>query len=159
MKLGNILNNERLSALHTDRNAYVSVYKSDKGKTQTQTVEKVLFPQEYENASPHYNMNNFSRPQNDNQENIQHNQHSNQSNNSFHTMFDMKSILPMLMSGKFNDMLKPLMSMFGGNGGGTGGFDIAKIFELFKPKSKTKKEEKKEEDISSKFDDFIIIED
>jgi hypothetical protein len=59
------------------------------------------------------------------------------------------------------DMLKPLMLMFGGGKGGAGGGlgDIAKVFDLFKPKSKPKKEEKKEEDISSKFDDMIIIED
>jgi hypothetical protein len=65
----------------------------------------------------------------------------------------------MLMSGKFNDLLNPIMSMVGGK---SGGVDIAKIFELFKPKSSVKKEKRiihEEEDVSSKFDDMIIIED
>jgi hypothetical protein len=63
----------------------------------------------------------------------------------------------MLMGGNPGNLINPLMSMF--NGGGNGGFDLAKVFELFKPKAKNKKEEKKDEDIPSKFDDFIIIED
>jgi hypothetical protein len=57
-------------------------------------------------------------------------------------------------------MLKPLMSMLGGGGTSGGGLgDITKIFELFKPKHQKKEEKKEEEDVSSKFDDMIIIED
>ena len=159
MKWENILNNERINALNFDKNAYVSAYKTNTKPPQTQTIEKVLFPEAYENASQRYNMNNFTRPQMDNKDNTNSHQQSHQPNNCFHPMFDMKSILPMLMSGKFNDMLAPIMSMFGGgSGAGKSGMDFAKIFELFKPKSKAKKVEK-EEDVSSKFDDFIIIED
>ena len=119
-------------------------------------MSKVIFPEPYESLSTHYSKNDFCSPP---KEELKHDPPSKHQNNA--PMFDIKSLLPMLMSGKFNDILKPLMGMLG-NGGGSlsGGLgDIAKIFELFKPKPKPKKEEKREEDISSKFDDMIIIED
>ena len=158
MKLGDILNNERVSALGNDRNAYIekSNIKSDNKGTSIQSAQKVLFPEAYENASHYYNKNEFSKPSPPEQS-PQCEQLKHSCNHNSMPMFDIKSLLPMLMGGNFNDMLKPLMSMFGGKGGG--GMDMAKIFEMFKPKSKSKKEEKKEEDISSKFDDMIIIED
>lgn len=166
MKLGNILNDERVSALKNDSNAYVRAFKSkSKDTVNTQSAEKVIFPEPYENAGHYYNKNQFNPPPPPdppcNHEQRHHNQGANNGGGGLFnsSMMDMKSLLPMLMSGKFNDVLKPLMTMFGGSGGASGGFDIAKIFELFKPKSKPKKDEKKEEEVSSKFDDFIIIED
>ena len=114
----------------------------------TNKAQKVVFPEPYENATHYYNRNQFSKPTPP--------EPPSQPEPHNHMPFDIKSLLPMLMSGKM-DVLKPLMSMFGGNLGG--GMDLTKIFELFKPKTKPKKEEKKEEDISSKFDDMIIIED
>ena len=143
---------DRVRALGREPNAYTPTFKPE-GQTNnvnTQEVEKVIFPEPYENAGTHYNKEEFAKPPVQ-EEPHQHN-HQQQS-----PMFDFKSMLPMLMSGKFNDILKPLMSMFGGSAGGGGGLgDIAKIFEIFKPK---KKKEKTEEDVSSKFDDLIIIED
>lgn len=155
MRLSELLNADRVNALQVERNAYIKDIKREiKGDRVTvQTPEKVVFPEPYENARPYYNKTEFARPappQNPpNQHRSQHSQMS---------MFDIKSLLPMLMSGKL-DMLKPLMSLFGGSGAESQGMDFAKIFELFKPKSKQKKDITKEEDISSKFDDMIIIED
>lgn len=142
MKLGNRLNYERVQTLQTDRNAYVANMSKKENLSQIQSAEKVIFRQPYENANPYYNKNEFSRPSPPEPPKPQ------QTNNM--PMFDIKSILPMLMSGKL-DMLKPLLSMFGGGG------EVSKIFELFKPKNKPKKE--KEEDVLSKFEDYIIIED
>lgn len=153
MKLGDVLNNERVNALRTDVNAYV--YKPTKNEKANIQTEKVIFPEPYENANKYFNRNEFSRPSHDETPHV-NNQPCNK--NQFPT-FDIKSLLPMLMSGKFNNLLAPLMSMLAGGKGGSGGMDFAKIFELIKPKTKPKKEEKKEEDISSKFDDLIIIED
>lgn len=153
MKIGNLLNNERVKALGVDKNAYPNRMNNN---VNTQHAEKVLFPEAYENASHYYNKNEFSKPSPP-EPPPQCEQSKHSCNHNSMPMFDIKSLLPMLMGGKFNDMLKPLMAMLGGNGGG--GMDMAKIFEMFKPKSKPKQEEKKEEDISSKFDDMIIIED
>lgn len=158
MKLGNILNQERVNSM-VETNAYNTNYKNT---AKTQSMEKVVFSEPYENANRYYNKNIFSSSPNNcnNDEDCKHRSNSTCNNSSLNSpMFDIKSILPMLMSGKFNDMLTPLISMFGGNKGSNSGMDITKIFELFKPKSKQKKEEKKDEEISSKFDDFIIIED
>ena len=160
MKLGNVLNNERVAALNVDNNAYVKNFnKTEKVSSQTEKVniqtEKVVFPEPYENANRYYNRNEFNKPYTE--EPVSNNKPQQHNQNQF-PMFDIKSILPMLMSGKFNDMLMPLMSLFSGGKSG-GGMDFAKIFEVFKPKQKPKKEEKKDEDVSSKFDDLIIIED
>jgi len=154
MKLDDILNKDRVNAMSCDVNAYARYSTQTKQeKVRTQQMSKVIFPQPYENASRYYNKTELkspplSEPPKPNPQ---------QSQNNFQPMFDIKSLLPMLMSGKL-DILKPLMSMFGGGNAGGGLGDMAKIFELFKPKSKTKKEEKVE-DVSSKFDDMIIIED
>lgn len=160
MRLSDVLNPDRVRAMNTDPNAYV-MKEQPKQQTDTvkaQEVEKVLFPEPYENARAYHNHDQFSKPPPPSQPKpapSENHPHQNK------PMFDMQSLLPMLMSGKFNDMLKPLMSMFGGGGNSGGGLgDITKIFELFKPKSNTKKAEpKEEEDMSSKFDDMIIIED
>lgn len=162
MKLGNILNVDRVNALQVDTNAYVAekntIHKEN--KVNTQEIQKVIFPEPYENVNPYYTKNDFGKPP---PPPIPENHKCNHNHNNIYPkpMFDVKSLLPMLMGGNFNDMLKPLMSMFGGGNSGSSGIgDISKIFELFKPKSKSKIEEKKEdEDISSKFDDMIIIED
>lgn len=153
MNVNDLLNAERVNALGVDPNAYV-VKPTPKPKhepVKTENISKVVFPEPYENATPYYNKHEFSPPP---PPNIQP-----QQNTQPNAPFDFKSLLPMLMSGKFNDMLKPLMSMMSGGGSGGGLGDISKIFELFKPKAKPKKQEKKEEDVSSKFDDMIIIED
>ena len=154
MKLGDMLNKDRVNALQVDKNAYASgfVPKQKENNVKAQDVQKVLFPEPYQNARPYYNRSEFDIPKPPPEEH-----HSPPRQNNFG--FDFKSILPMLMSGKFNDVLKPLMSMLGGGGNSVGGLgDMTKIFELFKPKTKKDKKEKKEdEDISSKFDDMIII--
>lgn len=171
MKIGNIFNEDRVQALNCGVNAYNKVYGSDKQKTKTQSVEKVLFPQGYENASHYYDKNNFERDRccdiidnergkKDCKEGSSCNcdkKHNGGMNGNL-PMFNIQSLLPMLMSGKFNDMIKPLMGLLGGNKTGAGSFDIAKIFEMFKPKLSVEKKVV-EEDISSKFDDFVIIED
>ena len=154
MKLGNILDLNRTRELPVDSNAYVKSNKfvNNEKSVKTQTADKVIFPEAYENASGYYNKNQFSPPPKP-EPSIPKPQHTPSS------MFDIKSLLPMLMGGKFNDIITPLMSMLSGK---SGGMDIAKIFELFKPKSTAKKEKKvvvEEEDMSSKFDDMIIIED
>ena len=154
MKLGNIINLDKTRDLPADNNAYVQHAKfvSDKNFVRRQSVDKVLFPEAYENASSYYNKNQFSPPPKPEQISPQPQQPQ-------PPMFDIKSLLPMLMSGKFNNLLTPLMSMFGGK---SAGVDIAKIFDLFKPKTSIKKENKlskDEDDVSSKFDDMIIIED
>ena len=156
MKLGNILNPERIKALNIDSNAYISAFKPKQknGNTTIQSAEKVVFPEPYENANHYYSRHEFAMPPSSEPHDHQQTQHV---SNNIQPMFDIKSLLPMLMSGKFNDMLKPLMSMFGGGNSGSG-MDITKIFELFKPKSKQNKSTP-EEDVSSKFDDFVIIED
>lgn len=158
MKLNNILNADRVNSLCVEPNAYVMHAKSKDNinsiRPRTQDIEKVIFPEPYGQAGPYYNKHDFVPPT------PQEPSQTNKIKTNNNPMFDIKSILPMLMGGKFNDMLKPLMAMLGGGANGGGGLgDMAKIFELFKPKAKTKKEEKKEEDVSSKFDDMIIIED
>ena len=158
MRLSELLNNDRVNALTTDPNAYVShISNQQYNQVKSQDVEKVIFPQPYESAKTYYNKNQFSKPEPPQPEApCQREHHS----GSKPPMFDMQSLLPMLMTGKFNDLLKPLMSMMGGGGSSVGGLgDIAKIFELFKPKQTVKKTEPKQEDVSSKFDDMIIIED
>ena len=154
MRLGDKLNLDRVNSLKEDVNAYVGRSKNiNSQKVKTQSAEKIIFPEPYENANSYYNKNNFGC-RCDEESNCEKPPVKNNQN-----MFDVKSILPMLMSGKFNDMLTPLMSLLGGGSKGGSGMDFAKIFELFKPKQKAKKVEKEEVDISSKFDDFIIIED
>ena len=154
MKLGNILNLENTRELPTEYNAYIrSVELKNSKNVYTQSAEKILFPEPYENAPGYYNKSQFCPPPKPEPKECKH-----------HTvpspMFDFKAILPMLLGGKFNDVLSPLMSMIGGK---SGGMDIAKIFELLKPKTSVGKGKKKseiiEEDVSSKFDDMIIIED
>lgn len=156
MKLDNMLNVERVSALRVDGNAYINNNKSEQNKVGVSSAEKVIFPQPYENAGNYYNKNNFSSnyaSQNCNEKSDCEKNKNFSSNRGF----NFQSVLPMLMGGQFNDILKPLMSMFGGK---TGSMDFAKIFELFKskPKSKSKTVENKNEELS-RFDDFIIIED
>ena len=156
MLLRDLLNQERVSALYVEPNAYVArtEYKPKGRNVMAQEVEKVVFPEPYENVSPRYSKHEFYKPEPPEPSN------QNQPHQMPMPMFDIKSLLPMLMSGKFNDMLKPMMSLLGGGNSGNGGMgDIAKIFELFKPKSKSKPKQEKDEDISSKFDDMIIIED
>lgn len=117
-----------------------------------QSINKVVFPEAYSNAEKYYDKTQFYVPQGS-----ENNAHDNKVKQS--PMFDIKALIPMLMGGKFNDLIAPLMSMIGGK---SKGIDIAKIFELFKtkPSNKNEKQERKEsEDISSKFDDMIIIED
>lgn len=159
MRLSELLNADRVNALQVEHNAYVNNFKSmpKNDKVQAQTPQKVVFPEPYENASPYYNKTAFDKPCSP-EPPPQHNSSQNHSQQHNMPMFDIKSLLPMLMSGKL-DVLKPLMSLFGGSGGGSQGMDFGKIFELFKPKPKQKKDINKEEDISSKFDDMIIIED
>ena len=155
MKIGNILNNDRVKALENSSNAYILSESKLKNNASAQNMSKVVFPEPYENAGTHYDKHNFNIPTHETPEQNARPPQQNQ------PIFDIKSLLPMLMSGKF-DMLKPLMSMFGGGGtdANSGLGNISKIFELFKPKSKPQKEKDiKEEDISSKFDDMIIIED
>ena len=135
-----------------ERNAYVSKPSDEKQhNTHTQNASKVIFPEPYENMWQYYNKSEFCIPPK------QEPPPQNNSRPPQAPMFNLQSLLPMLMGGKFNDILKPLMGMLGDGGGGGLG-DVSKIFELFKPKSK-EKSEKKEEDVSSKFDDMIIIED
>ena len=122
-------------------------------EVKAQNIQKVIFPEPYEQAPLRYSKDEFNSP-------IKGEQKPSKQPINNNSIFDTKSLLPMLLSGKFNDILKPVMSMFGISASGGSFGDIAKIFELFKPKSKAKKEEKKdEEDVSSKFDDMIIIED
>lgn len=155
MKIGNALNMDRVNALNIEPNAYIAkepkhiATGSGASKVNAVNIPKVIFPEPYENARGYYNKSEFAPPPPPQAPPPQPQQSI--------PMFDIKSLLPMLMSGKL-DMLKPLMSMFGGNKGGGFG-DIAKIFDIFKPKEKAKKIEKEAEEISSKFDDMIIIED
>lgn len=157
MKIGDALNMDRVNALNIEPNAYIAkepkhiATGSGASKVNSVNIPKVIFPEPYENARGYYNKSEFVPPSPPQVE------HASQQHQPSNSMFDIKSLLPMLMSGKL-DMLKPLMSMFGGNkGGGLG--DIAKIFDIFKPKEKTKNAEKEAEEISSKFDDMIIIDD
>lgn len=152
MKIGNILNNDRVNALNCSPNAYV--LRQIKPQDVTSQTQKVVFSEPYENAGHYYNKSQFAKPAPPEPPQVEHRSTNNMN-------FDIKSLLPMLMSGKM-DMLKPLLSMLGGGNNAVGSMDFAKIFELFKPKSKPKKDEKKEtkqEEESSKFDDMIIIED
>ena len=147
MKLDGLLNPDRVNALRADPHAYVA--KTE--KVTAQEVPKVIFPQPYENAAPYYSKDQFKSYEPPCNEPHAQKPKCNQ------PMFDIKSLLPMLMSGKM-DMLKPLLSMLGGsNGGGLG--DIGKIFELLRPKPKPTKAESQTETMPSKFDDMIIIED
>jgi hypothetical protein len=157
MRLEDVLNYERVKALGVDSNAYINPFgiKQQNRDVNSQSAQKVVFSQPYENANRYYNMHEFSSPQPP--QSVNENKAPNNIGNTMPSMFDIKSLLPMLMSGKFTDILKPLMSMFAG-GGVNGGMDIAKIFELFKPKSKQKKSSKEVNDVS-KFDDFVVIED
>lgn len=150
MRLNQILNQERVSALGVERNAYVNTTSSASktNKANIQEASKVIFPQPYENMGPYYNKSEFCPPPKPEPA------HENSKPRNNQPMFNLQSMLPMLMSGKFNDVLKPLMGMLSGGGMG----EVSKIFELFKPKPK-EKAAKKEEDVSSKFDDMIIIED
>ncbi|MFQ6723744.1 MAG: hypothetical protein ACLRFE_00215 [Clostridia bacterium] len=155
MKLNDILNEERVRCLGADKNAYVNSINNNQAKQKgvnVQTADKVIFPEPYENARHYYNKSNFNSQQDVNK--TEEKTKNNSVNNA--PMFDIKSILPMLMGGNFNNMLSPLMSMLGGGKGGNN-FDVAKIFEIFKPKSKQKKDCNNEEEMSSKFDDFVII--
>ena len=135
MKIGNLLNMDRVNALNIEPNAYIAkqpkhiAAESGTSKVNVANIPKVIFPEPYENARGYYNKSEFVPPPPPHVE----------------------------MSGKL-DMLKPLMSMFGG-GKSSGLSDIAKIFDIFKPKEKAKNAEKEAEEISSKFDDMIIIED
>lgn len=157
MKIGNLLNIDRVNALNIEPNAYIAKQPkhiaAERGtsKVNVANIPKVIFPEPYENARGYYNKSEFVPPP------PPHVEHAPQQHQQSNSMFDIKSLLPMLMSGKL-DMLKPLMSMFGG-GKSSGLSDIAKIFDIFKPKEKTKNAEKEAEEISSKFDDMIIIED
>jgi len=163
MKLNGMLNLDRVNSMRVDPNAYIKQSSNlTDSKAKSQQIEKVLFPQPYQNVSPRYNKQDFYKSEaveksQEPPQSIQPQQNAPQQSN----IMDLKSILPMIMSGKFNDMLKPIMSLLGGANGGGGIGDIAKIFELFKPKqkSKAKKDISKDEDVSSKFDDMIIIED
>lgn len=149
MRLGDVLNNERVSALRCEPNVCNNC--ADKNKeSKGRSAEYVMFPQGYENAGQHYDKSRFSHSKEEEPCKKVENCKSNSS-----PMFNMGSVLPMLMGGGFGEILKPLMGLLGGGGGA----DVTKIFELFKPKQKQKKEEVKEEDFSSKFDDMIIIED
>ena len=140
MKLGDVLNNERVGALCGDKNAYISNsnLKDRKSNVDTQSAEKVLFPEAYENVNQYYNKNNFCKPSPPEPPSPPPKQNHTCHHNNM-SGFDIKSLLSMLMGGNFNDVLKPLMSILGGGKSG-GGMDIAKIFEMFKPKSKPKKE-------------------
>ena len=154
MQLGRILNLDKTRELPTEYNAYIqhNIGGGKNNNVNMQSVEKVIFPEAYENANGYYNKNQFCPPPKPEPEPCKHHP-------APPPMFDLKALLPMLMSGKLNDIVNPLISMLGGK---SGGMDIAKIFELFKPKSganKERKKEEKEEDVSSKFDDMIIIED
>ncbi len=159
MKIENLLNDERVNSLRFDKNAYIQKQEKQKECTSCGNAEKVIFPQPYENANNYYNKNQFNCCDNSNEKESKQDCDCKCKNNSFHkgSGFNIQSLLPMLMGGKFNDMLNPVMSLLGQSKGG--GMDFAKIFELFKPKSKVKKEDEKEDDKSSKFEDFIIIED
>lgn len=167
MKSNNIFNAERVNALYFDKSAYITQNKlynsnnqpinrnnlqtsrvfnqniisssNNNTKVNTQVIEKVLFPEPYQNSPPHYN-NHFEPPP----------PPPPPSSPAPAPMFDIKNLLPMLMSGKA-DFLKPIMSLFTGGGAGA---DVAKIFDIFK--SKPKKTEVKEE--KSKFEDMIIVE-
>ncbi len=155
MKSNIVFNNERIQALYNDPYAYVmktfqqgqnnqSKPQNSSGRVNTQAVEQVLFPEPYQNATPYYNRRQFAPPPPP--------EPPTQPPHNNPPMLDIKSLLPMLMSGKMNDVLKPLLNILGG-GNGLG--DISKVFELFKPKKKKENTEKQEK---SKFDDMIIIE-
>lgn len=153
MRFNSELNNERVSCLRPDPNAYpkrvVISQKKEPVKIQGNTT-KVLFPEPYENAQRYYNRDNFCPPQPPPPEPqpCPHNQQP---------MFDIKSLLPMLMSGKdIGSMLKNFMPMLGN----LGGENLSTIFNLFKPKSKQKTVPCEAVDVSkSKFDKLDFIED
>ena len=134
MQLGRILNLDKTRELPTEYNAYVcnNTFKMD-NNVNTQVANKVIFPEPYENANGYYNKSQFCPPPKPEPEQCKHHPVP-------PPMFDFKALLPMLMSGKLNEIINPLMSILGGKNGGT---DIAKIFELFKPKAKVKKKENK----------------
>ena len=153
MKSRGVFNDERVSALSVDPNAYVRKGPEKKENPSIQDVSKVVFPQPYENAHSYYNRSEFSPPPPPPASPPSHNHQPSA------PMFDIKSLLPLLtQGGGMMDMLKPLMSMLsGGKGGVNSGLgDISKIFELFKPKQKAKKVESEVEE-ASKFDDMNII--
>ena len=153
MRVENKLNMERVHSLGIEPNAYPTcpVKVEHNKKVDTQMATKVIFPEPYQNSIGHYDRKEFKRPEPPKPPEPQPK-----------PMFDIKNLLPMLLSGGFSggnmgDMLKPLLSMF--NGGNLG--DLTKIMDLFKFNKGKKKEDKKEEVVeeSSKFDDFVIIED
>ena len=155
MRSKNIFNLDRVNSLSVEPNAYVMRSVDKKlSNPQTQGVSKVVFPEPYENAHSHYSRNEFSPPPPPETPPQQYNHQPSM------PMFDIKSLLPLLtQGGNMMDMLKPLMSMFGGGKtGGNGGLgDISKIFEIFKPKNKPQNVKCETEDNSSKFDDMNII--
>ena len=155
MNLGNKINMERVNTLHNDAKAYYNPQIENKDiKAKSMSAQKVVFPEPYENANTYYNRNQFSCKHHDDEP--KHDNHQ-----PIHNMpnFDIKSLLPMLLGGNSNNLLTPLISMLGGGKGQEGGVDLAKIFELFKPKPKSKPAAKEQKEEVSKFDDMIIIED
>lgn len=143
MRVENKLNMERVNALGIEPNAYSNnpIRHAD-NKVETQSATKVIFPEPYQNAVGHYGKTEFKRPE------------PPKPPPPPQPTFDLKSLLPMLLSGgNFGEMLKPLLSMFGG-----GNMDLTKIMDLFKLNKKSKPA-KKEEPETSKFDEFVIIDD
>jgi len=155
MRLEGIVNKERERALNVDPKAYVMKNKPDgSSQAKIQEAEKVIFPQPYENAQSYYDKNQFNKYcEAEHEGGCRHGNN----NNNISSMFDVKSLLPMLMGGKFNNVLKPLMSLLSGCGKNEN-LNIAKIFDIFNTKTK-KNESPKDEVEVSKFDDFVIIED
>lgn len=153
MKSRGVFNDERVRALSIDPNAYVRKEPEKKDNPHIQDISKVVFPEPYENAHSYYNRSEFNPPPPPPAPPISHNHQPSA------PMFDIKSLLPLLtQGGGMMDMLKPIISMLsGGKGGENSGLgDVSKIFELFKPKTNSKKVENEVEEIS-KFDDMNII--
>lgn len=143
MRVENKLNLERVNSLGIEPNAYsANPIKHEPKKVETQSATKVIFPEPYQNSIGHYDKTEFKRPD-----------PPKPPPPPPQPMFDIKTLLPMLLSGgNMGEILKPLLSMLGG-----GNFDLTKILELFKMNKKPKPTQKVEE--TSKFDDFIIIDD
>lgn len=144
MRVENKLNLDRVNALGVEPNAYsgnpINIHSP---KIETQSATKVIFPEPYQNSIGYYNKTEFKRPE-----------PPKPTCPSQQPVFDFKSLIPMLLSGgNLGEMIKHLLSMLG-----RGNMDIAKIMDLFKfgKKSKPATNEQPE---TSKFDDFIIIED
>lgn len=143
MRVENKLNLERVNSLGIEPNAYSNnPIRLDAKKVETQSATKVIFPEPYQNSIGHYDKTEFKRPD-----------PPKPPPPPPQPMFDIKTLLPMLLSGgNMGEILKPLLSMLGG-----GNLDLTKIMDLFKLNKKSKPTPKTEE--TSKFDDFIIIED